>query len=185
MMAAWLRAIFQCSGSGCSWNWITRRVLLSPFHLEPNTPPRFQSFPRDRTEWTTTKNPQSLPIIILFSPMSFLVAHSNGAANHHTSPPIHIITIPQQTMYDQLYLYKYPDKTGNASSQSGRVTSLLSRSIWRPVTLSDHRSGLEVVPNPQPLSPTPWNVRLPSQPPVTNRRMQRAQHPAPSTIGRL
>ena len=51
------------------------------------------------------KELQSLPIIILFLPMSFVVA--NQTARLITTPlPPSTVTNPQQDMYDQLCLYE-------------------------------------------------------------------------------
>ena len=52
------------------------------------TPPRFQSFPRDENRINYHKRTH-IPYrsLILFSPIFFVVADSNGAPNHHTSSP--------------------------------------------------------------------------------------------------
>ena len=134
---------------------------------------RAQYTTTNETESSTTKNAQSLPIIIHFLSMSFVVADPNGAPNHHTF--IHAVKILNKLC----------------------TTSSTSMSIWtRPAThflkadvshhyCHDPYKGLVTLsdlphscaPNQQPVKSTPWVLRYPRQYP--NRRMQRVQYFAP------
>ena len=102
--------------------WVTRRVPSTPSYLEPNTPPRFQS--RDETE------PQSLPIIILFLPMS--------------STPLSPST--QTQMRNRIERKRKTDVSHHYCHDPYKGL----------VTLSDHPRWLEVGP---PIH-NPWRLRL-------------------------
>ena len=75
----WVRLVVEFSYASSPLVPFLSRAQYGVHHHDSKHSPEMKS------ESTTTKNPQSLPVIILFSSMSFAVADPNGAPNHHTS----------------------------------------------------------------------------------------------------